>query len=101
MATSEDVKPWQLAFFAGWESFMRQTQHLSDRVRFHPRRASSEAEPVPQEEDDRHSLDPRRLPMVAPSAEQDASRRRRRLLLAILGLIGCALLITVILFASH
>ena len=35
------------------------------------------------------------------SAERDAARRRRRLVMANVGRIGCALLMAAILFASH
>jgi len=102
LATSEDVKPWQLAFFAGWESFMRQTQHLSERVRFHPRGVLSGMKPLSQEESSPRSPEMGTpTSMAAPSAERDASGRRGQLVMAILALIGCALLIGVILFASH
>jgi len=36
LATREDVEPWQIAFFAGWESFVRQSHHTLAHPRSHP-----------------------------------------------------------------
>ena len=36
LATHEDVQPWQIAFFAGWESFVRQSHHTLAHPRTHP-----------------------------------------------------------------
>jgi len=39
LAALGDRTPWQSAFFAGWESFVRQSQKKSDYLGLQPRRA--------------------------------------------------------------
>jgi len=50
LAAVEDVKPWQLAFSAGWQSFMRQSQKRTEDLAFHPSRAIAAPKQRPQKE---------------------------------------------------
>jgi hypothetical protein len=47
LAALEDVKPWQLAFFAGLESFVRQSHNQSECVPLCNHRAVLAATPNP------------------------------------------------------
>lgn len=102
LAATEDMSPWQLAFFAGWGSFLRQSENRSNNLQFHSHRSSNTSRVFsPEGCGELPRIERAPTPIFSQRAGPDLAERRRRMIYAALALFGLSLMGCAILLAIH
>ena len=101
LAVAAEVKPWQLAFFTGWESFMRQADKRAAYLRLQPYKAIVAPKLRPKSGGDRLSFKESKLNRIFTRPTLFELSRRRHTVYSALALLGLFMVALVLLLAIH